>query len=237
MSRDIDLLVQPEAISQAAKLLLKLGYAPQLPCHPPAVANWHRRSKESVWAGPSGHVLELHSRLNDNPGLMRQVTAQSPSRLVQVASGILLPTLQEPALLAYLAVHGASSAWFRLKWLADFANLLRGRTTAELNMIHQTMLALGSGRASGLALLLAQRVFALPIAPELQAQLEADPRVRWLAGESLRQLEVKAEPTQRLLGTVGIHLAQTLIGYGWSFPLHEGQRRLAEVVGRKLIRG
>jgi len=235
MSRDIDLLVLSEAIPAAARLLQALGYQPELPVDARVVSAWHRRAKESVWSGPNGVVLELHSRLNDNPAMMAGVTAATPARLVEVSPGIRLPTLPEPELLTYLAVHGASSAWFRLKWLADFANLLRGKTADELADIHDAMLELGAGRAGGLALLLSERLFRLPLPPELRAKLARDRATSWLVREALRQLEATVEPTERRLGTAGIHLSQLLIGHGWTFPLREGQRRLAELVKRRLI--
>ena len=43
-----------------------------------------------------------------------------------------MPTLADEPLYAYLCVHGASSAWFRLKWIADLNALLAGRTAEEI---------------------------------------------------------------------------------------------------------
>ncbi|MCW3797080.1 nucleotidyltransferase family protein [Sphingomonas sp. BN140010] len=233
MSRDIDLLVLPHDVGRAAPLLLALGYRPELPADPRLITAWHRRSKESVWRGPGNLLLELHSRLNDNPRVMAGVTAATPARLVEVAPGLQLPTLPEPELLAYLAVHGASSAWFRLKWLADFANLLLGRGSVELAGVHARMLALGCGRAGSVALLLASELFDLPLA----TGLEADWATRRLSAEAIRQMELLMEPTDRRLGTAGIHLSQLLIGNGLAFPLRESWRRVAELVGRRLMTG
>ena len=76
----------------------------------------------------------------------------SPAQEVEIAPGIALPTLADEELFAYLAVHGASSAWFRLKWIADFAAILDARTGAEIERIYQKSQVLGAGRAAGQAL-------------------------------------------------------------------------------------
>ena len=235
MSRDIDLLVLPSAVAKAAECLGKLGYEPQVPGRVASVPDWHRRSKESVWVEAGGTIVELHSRLNDNPRLMAQVTAITSARLVEVAPGIRLPTLQPPELLAYLAVHGASSAWFRLKWLADFANLLR-KQPAEFDQVYGSMLALGCDRAGGLALLLARRVFDVEVPPKLTAKLEADRAIGWLAGEATRQMAAAVEPTRRPLGTIGIHLSQLFIESGWACSIVAGQRLVMDVAARRLFR-
>ena len=66
----------------------------------------------------------LHTRVADHPDLLSQVGIDSPIQIVTVAKHIALPTLARDELFAYLTVHGASSAWFRLKWITDLAALL-----------------------------------------------------------------------------------------------------------------
>jgi hypothetical protein len=234
MSRDIDLLVLPTDIGRTAAVLGSLGYRPVQPGAVAALPRWHFRSKETVWAGADGSVLELHSRLNDRPEVMAEVTALAPAQWVEVAAGLRLPTLSEPALLAYLAVHGASSAWFRLKWLADFAALLRGRDVAAL---FEDMRRLGAGRAGGLALLLSDKLFGCALPAELAASLHADWRLGLLVREALRQLEAPCEPTERRLGTAGIHLSQLLLADGWSGPVAEAWRRAGELAVRRIMPG
>jgi hypothetical protein len=198
------------------------------------VARWHRWSKESVWARADGSVLELHSRLNDRPEVMAEITAATPPQWVEVGGDVRLPTLGEPALLAYLAVHGASSAWFRLKWLADFAALLRER---EVAAVFENMRRLGVGRAGGLALLLADRLFGCTLPAALAAVLQGDWRLRLLFRTALRQLEAPTEPTERRLGTAGIHLSQLLLTDGWRGPPGEAWRRVSEYGARRIIEG
>ncbi|WP_114227996.1 MULTISPECIES: nucleotidyltransferase family protein [Sphingomonas] len=230
LSRDIDLLVRPADVVAAGRLLLDLDYHPQDGVTLARLAAWHRHSKESGWLHPTGLLVELHSRLTDSPRLLPGLGADRPGPSVPIAPGIAVPTLPSEALLAYLAVHGASSAWFRLKWLADFHALLGDRDPAAL---HAAMRDAGAGRAAGLALLLCQAVYDLP----LSQTLNPDRATRWLAAEALRQLDHPSEPTARRGGTLGIHLSQLLIGESWSFPLTEGVRRTREILFRRLSPG
>lgn len=237
MSRDIDLLVRPGDVAAAARLLGELGYRATEPAARATPARWHRWSKESGWLGASGLLVELHSRLADSPALLPRLTAEGPGELVTIAPGIALPTLSADALPAYLAVHGASSAWFRLKWAADLHALLGRLNAAGLDDAASRMRELGAGRAGGQALLLLDALYDLPLSTRLRAALLADRRTRWLAGEALRQLEALREPTERRGGTAGIHLSQLLIGEQRSFPLAEGLRRAGEILYRRVSRG
>ena len=116
-------------------------------------------AKEWPWVGSDGIVLDLHVRLADNPALLPVIGARSPTQDVEVSPGITLPTFQNEELFAYLCVHGASSAWFRLKWISDFAALASRFEPAELDRLYQRSQELGAGRAAGQALLLADRLF------------------------------------------------------------------------------
>jgi len=76
-----------------------------------------------------------------------------------VAPGIRLPTLARDEQFAYLCVHGASSAWFRLKWISDLAGVLHGQSGEMIERLFERSQALGAERAAGQALLLADRLF------------------------------------------------------------------------------
>jgi hypothetical protein len=157
--------------------------------------------------------------------------------MVQIADGIALPTVARDPLLAYLAAHGASSAWFRLKWLADLHALLSGADARALRAAYAAMRAHGAGRAAGQAMLLLHLVYDLPLSDDLVQALEADRIVRWLTAEALRQMASDAEPTERRGGTFGLHTTQLMIGEHWAYPLTEGLRRTGEILFRRLTAG
>jgi len=114
---DIDLLVDADAVEEAAGLLEKLGYRPTVPegASRSAIARWHRRHKESLWYNSAKDTqVDLHSRLSDNVALIPAMGLKSPRRTIEITPSVNLPTLTDEDLFAYLCVHGASSAWFRL---------------------------------------------------------------------------------------------------------------------------
>lgn len=234
MGWDIDLLIDPSDLETAAGLLRGGGYALRLPADPGRLQSWHRRSKESVWHRDDRYYVELHTALADNQRLIPDLDVHSPTQMVDVTSGVALPTLEEDELFAYLAVHGASSAWFRLKWISDFAALVHGRTAADLEHLYRRSQELGAGRAAGQALLLADSLFeTLEGAPDLRAKLDSDRSTRLLGGAAMRMMtEGERDPTERPLGTFAIHWTQFLLAPGLAYKFSELRRQAALVTAR-----
>ena len=233
MSADIDILVAKDAAEAAASVLAALGYRltiPSVTVPSTQFTRWHRRRKESVWRASSGLSIELHTRLADNRRLIPHIGLDSPQQLVEVANGIVLPTLATEELFAYLCVHGASSAWFRLKWISDLAGLLHGLSPAEITGLHERAVELGSGRAAAQALLLAKALFDVPLEPRLAERLEGERANRWLAEQALRALLSGPEPTSTLFGTWPIHITQFAMLRNPSFKLSELRRQLLDSV-------
>jgi putative nucleotidyltransferase-like protein len=231
---DIDVLVAEDRAGDAARLLERRGYELRYP-HPPATEErlraWHGERKESVWRKPGERAhIDLHTRLSDNRALIPSLDVDSPRQCIEVLEGLSLPTLRREDLFAYLCVHGASSAWFRLKWITDFAGFLHGCGTGELDHLYRHSQELGAGRSVAQALLLADALFkSLHGNPALRERLNADSVSRWLCRSALRQLMGRAapyEPTGRPLGTATIHLTQFALLPGVRFKLAELVRQL-----------
>lgn len=229
---DIDLLIGPADLQTAAELLRNAGYRLIAPRRHD-LSTWHRAWKESVWARDD-HQVDLHTRTSDNPRLIRDIGVHSPRQLVRVAEGIELPTLADEELFAYLAVHGASSAWFRLKWISDFAGFLHGRSSEELLYLYRRSQELGSGRSAGQALLLAHELFgALEGSPSLAAQLRRDATIASLFRTALGLLTgAPIEPTERQFGTFPIHRSQFQLLSGIGYKLSELSRQAMRIVTR-----
>lgn len=227
MSQDIDILVPDEAIAAAAAQLERLGYRLTVPAVPPQserLEAWHARRKESVWRSPDGLQLDLHGRLADSPDLIPGIGMNAPRQEVEVAPGIVLPTLARDELIAYLSVHGASSAWFRLKWISDLAALLHDCTAGEIERLYDRSQQLGAGRAAAQALLLANRVYGTAAVPGLDRK----PVHRWLAAAAWQQMVREEEPTARRFGTATIHFTQLFLIPGIRFRLRELARQIAD---------
>jgi hypothetical protein len=221
---DIDLLVAPADVARAIQLLHGLGYEPFIPrgAGDRALVRWHRARKESAWSRPSSTTpVDLHTRLADNPRMLRGIDAVAPAREVAIGNGISLPALGEDDQFAYLAVHGASSAWFRLKWISDFAAIVSQLDGDRLTALYRHAQTLGAGRAAGQALLLADSLFgSLDGRAGLRAELGRDRAVRGLHRAAFRQLAGSAEPvepTATPFGTLTIHWTQFLLQPGMAF--------------------
>jgi hypothetical protein len=229
MSWDIDLLVAQRDVAAAGECLARRGYRQILPPPPRDLERWHRRRKESVWASAEGVHVELHSRLADNPRLIPCITVDSPLQTVSVAPGIRLRTLARDELFAYLCVHGASSAWFRLKWISDLAGLISGDSGATIERLYEQSQALGAERAAGQALLLADQLFGSLGDTGLRAKLSADRSVRRLFKAAYAQLGGEPrEPTSSTLGTWRIHSTQLALMPGLGFKLGEFTRQVRD---------
>jgi len=233
-SIDVDLLIDPAELERVSVLLLSRGYRLANPRDPSKLHLWHRRSKESLWVR-EGLQVDLHTRTADNSRLIRWIDVHSPRQIVDLGSGIQLATLADEQLFTYLAVHGASSAWFRLKWIADVAGFLNGRGADELEHLYRRSQELGAGRAAGQALLLADRLFGtLSSVRAIRDELRSDTSTRRLYEAALRLLISGAgEPTERLFGTLPIHWTQFLLLPGSAYKLSE----LARQARRAMLRG
>jgi hypothetical protein len=233
---DVDLLIEPNDLGKAVDLLRSAGYeliAPNIPATGEGLHGWHAAWKESVWAKASPRVqIDLHTRTTDNVRLAPTIDVHSAHQHVEVAAGIHLPTLATDELFAYLAVHGASSAWFRLKWISDFAALVHGRAGEEIVRLYRRSQDLGAGRATGQALLLADSLFdTLQSAPDLRAQLMSDRATRWLYHAAVRLVTgAPREPTATRGGTLMIHWTQFLLLPGLGYKLSELRRQVSRLV-------
>jgi hypothetical protein len=234
---DIDLLVAPERILDTAQLLHGRGYGLEIPkgrADPRRLSTWHKRRKESLWTKPNEWLaVDLHSRVADSSDLIPTIGVSSPHQLVEVAPGTRLPTLATDELFAYLCVHGASSAWFRLKWIADFSALVHRFPASEIERLYERSQELGAACAAGQALLLADRLFGPIPATELTNRLLADRNSRWLADAALRQLAERTEPREpssTLLGTLRIHWTQLLLKAGPGFKAKEVIRQIRDAI-------
>ena len=240
---DIDVLVAEADVAAAADLLAAEGFECVIPVPrdgTDGLLRWHATAKESVWRDEEGRIVELHDGLADHPLLIPDIGMTSPRQEVTVGHGLVFPTLATPELYAYLAVHGGWSGWFRLKWLADVAALLSGRTAAEISALHDAAEGFGAERASALALLLGEWLFGLELAPELRERLAADRKAQALfriVASALSGRFMLEELDQTRLGTWWMHRVQLGLGGGARYKLiqaGEEWRRLQRQAAKRL---
>ena len=229
MGWDIDVLIDPLDLGSAVETLIARGFVLTLPSTPAKLRSWHSHSKESVWSRPDGLHLELHTALADSSTLISALDVNSNSQEVEILPGHSLPTLAKDELFTYLCVHGASSAWFRLKWITDLAALLHQQTPVEVERLYRRSLELGAYRASAQALLLADILYGSLEGTSLRNELDQKWINRALAllafGQVLNRDAV--DPTSQFLGTWRIHLNQLSIGGSLIFALQDICRQIA----------
>ncbi len=183
-SWDIDMLVAPESVPAARRLLVKAGYRLDLPGidDPGLIDVYFARNKETLWINDVRRTsLELHSALVDAPAMLRGVGTASPVQSVAVAKGQTLTTLAPVELFTYLCVHGTSHRWERLKWLTDVAALVARDGAAEY---HEAAIRLGAGRSAAVALRLCESVLAIPLDPAVSDRIDRSRASDWLVGSA-----------------------------------------------------
>lgn len=226
---DIDMVVDPARYEAAIAAVEQARWScvqPREGATHEEILAWSKRTKHSIWRR-GGIMLELHTAFVDSDRMLGGVTIHSPRRQVDVAKGFSLPTLAREELFAYLAVHGATHAWSRLKWLADLAALVAaGPDTAE--SLYRRSVELGAGRSGGQALLLANDLLGLPLPESFLSELHSDRAIRYLAGVAVDAMvgAGNRELDELMLGTAAIHLSHLRLKKGLAFKLHEVRRKL-----------
>ena len=222
--RDIDLVVDLADAESGLRLLLGQGYRvlhPDCELTPARLALLLRCHKDLEFYHPDrGLNVELHWRLIDNPALLRNLGAGSPSQSVDVL-GTPIVTLADRELFAYLCVHGASHCWFRLKWLADLNAWLTSKSGAELEAFYRFAEAEGVGDCAAEALVLCRRLLGLRLPASLEPGLRGL-KVRMLVCGALDAMAgggAELELPQRPFGPFRLLPAQFLRGRGPSFLL------------------
>lgn len=232
MSWDIDILIAPQDLSKAAALLNGAGFRPLIPDSPSALSlfRWHENRKESLWYAPDSELfLELHTRVTGNPALLPELTVSSASQSVEITPGLSLPTFALPELLLYVSVHGSSSAWSRLKWVADFAALLARRDSLTPEELYERSLRLRVGPAAAQALIVADSLFGIAMTEALRNKLSGDRLAPRLAAAAIRHLSDLREPTARPFGTATNHVLQFFLMPGLRFKWRELLRQLSDI--------
>jgi hypothetical protein len=170
---DIDVLVPPERFSDAAEALCAAGYRPHAaaPSQTGAMSWPAARIIRDVGFRDdiTGQRIELHQRFFRLNAWSVPLMAADPSLCPRMPAGqqdIPAPEIG-PALACYLLLHGAFSAWRRLKWLADIHALL-GKLSPDAGEKLAAMAEnLGTAAGAKASLRLLQDVFATPLAPQL----------------------------------------------------------------------
>jgi hypothetical protein len=211
-SKDIDLLVHPQAVMQAEALLLACGYqrsSPGMPLTPRQWRIYQQRWRHFVYYHPQRQVqIELHWALTSTNLVPVQELRQMLSRTQSIAlTGASLDVLSEDDLPVSLLIHGSMHSWFRLKLLVDFVVWMRQPVDPDWDGLKTRMGDLGLQRLLAQGVLLANWLFTVPIPETVQSLITAEPAAQHLADRSLKFIlneGIRDEEIGRVFGFMNI---------------------------------
>ena len=200
-SNDIDIVVRPEQAFTALECLEADGYVLSQPARELNSAQRRAviafgRDLELVHARSKVRV-DLHWQLAYNRALLEGFDPFVTNQFVSVPGCGLFRTLATGDLFAYLCVHGADHAWFRLKWLADL-NAFAGAEKLEALVHHARQR--GAGICAAQAVRLLERLLQ-KAPPESLADDIGSARVRRLTAASIRAVALPESAAELAAGT------------------------------------
>ena len=172
LSRDIDLLVRPEALAGAMACLRRLGYG--------ETGAMVSRDLNGITLRHSHRPfpIELHLQLADDDRMFPCARLRPFETAVPVnIGGAVVRTLAPEAAAVFAAYHGTKHVWRRLCWLGDMAAMARGGAIdwpAAVTLARR----MGSERQLALALVLAEDLLEAPLPPALGADARLACRAR-----------------------------------------------------------
>jgi hypothetical protein len=180
---DIDLLIAPDRLGDAAATLERLGY------HPTSKQAFGlKRSSDdddyrlhNLYIAADHVLVEVHFRLHNNPGILPLGIAGIIAAGATVSfGGTTLPVMSDALQFVFLATHGARHEWERIQWVADIALMVRG---ASVETVRQWLaIAAGHGLLNPAvqALVIANHLFGIALPPEASDAFRRSWRIRFL---------------------------------------------------------
>lgn len=195
LARDLDLLVRPEKLADADRVLQAAGYRRTFP-------DFVMTPKREKWVLQHSHhfayfhddrrqLIELHWRLLQ----WRTVDVAELWNHCQPSSwmGTTFLNLLDDALLLFLCDHGAKHRWSRIKWLSDFAGLL----AQERSFSWENILALADRFDLSLALaqagMLVHWLYGMPLPQPLFALVANEKRAVSLGVQAVEAMLLSEE--------------------------------------------
>jgi Uncharacterised nucleotidyltransferase len=222
-SRDIDLVVGAEYLDGADAILRSEGYERKKPepgMSPRQLARYRQWVHEFFYYSPDRKlIVEVKDRVDPMMSVpLADLEEHLRSPKTVDVGGVQLPTLPDVDHFLYLCAHGTRHAWFRLKWVADIAAMVRLKSL-DLEVVGTRALELDLERCLSTALLLAQELMDAPICEALLARARSDSRVRRLAGiahQFLKSFGLDSDPTKGF-ATLRLLVAECSIRSDWSY--------------------
>ena len=240
---DLDLLVAPDDVPAAHRVLSEAGYESAYRLTPAQDSIFRRTDGDYPYHHPrTGALVELHCHVSSTRFGVSLPTAEliARARPVPVGGGDVFAPADDDLFLA-LCLHGAKHRWARLEWLAAAA-ALAVRAGLDLDALHRRASAIGAGRTVRLALLLMRDALSLPVTPGIGRALAADRALPPLAAEASAlwfavDRPERAESTHALTHsrTHALPADDTAANLRFNFRLREGAARRARYAAKWLF--
>jgi hypothetical protein len=167
-STDLDLLIPLESLEKADEQLLAHGCERTYPTKPLTPRQWQVYQQEwyhySYFFPKRGIHIELHWTIGPPDLIPLEFAGQIRSRAHPMeVSGRTLYSLADEDFPVYLLIHGSRHNWVRLKWLVDFAVWMRRTGDQAWEDLILRMEEIGLARSLAQGVLLAHRMFSIPI--------------------------------------------------------------------------
>lgn len=239
---DLDLLVAPEDVPAAARVLEGCGYVSTHRFSPAQDAVFRRTDGDYPYHHPhTAALVELHCHVSSARFCVPLPTAElvARARPVAIGGGEVAAPADDDLFLA-LCLHGAKHRWSRLEWLAAAAGLAL-RAGLHLDAILTRASAIGARRTVLLALLLMRDALRIPLATSIDRSIAADPALPALAAEAraLWFAEAPAESaharTHSRTHALADALDDTAANLRFNYRLREGAADRARYAARWLF--
>lgn len=206
---DLDMLVPPEDVAKARRLLVAEGYTPEFALQGKIESEYLRSEHAFQFQKEgAGFVIEVHWRFGSRdqafPVRAEDVWLQHAR---QQFHGHNLRTLLQEDLLLYLCMHGAKHGWDRLEWISclrEFMNVER----AHIDWTETLKRARNAGALRGLyiAILLAEQFGDTGVPDEIRAEARLDQQACQLAQRAMDRLFIDADHSSRELARHAFYL-------------------------------
>lgn len=192
---DLDLLIERSSLSRVYRLMVELGYVPEIELRAAEFGRFAATTNVLAWWHSGKEVsVEVHWELSPRYlPFSVDFEALYERRRPSYPGGCEVMTLSIEDLLVYLCLHGAKHGWERLSWIIDIGGLLKRRPEMDWDVVAGLARADGCERAVGLGLALAGKVTGVE-APAIRL-IGNDPGILELVDQVIGWLDAENAPS------------------------------------------
>jgi len=187
---DIDLLVEPGQVELADHLLYTSYHRvrPGFRLSPSQRQRFFRIMHHFEYLHDQGNLrVELHWRsIHNQPDHVLGLTRLRSRASTMAVAGSTLPALSLPDNILYLCSHGAHHFWFRLFWLVDLAEMMRGNPAIDWPRLMTLAREAGMRRPLALGVILAHELLEVPLPEAIRTYTLQDQMVSISAKAAFR---------------------------------------------------